>query len=86
MEHKKIVIPSLSFFQNELKGEGVVKSRRTLGELAGIFENQDAYSQLSLDQLAYEVYSYLPGGKALREGFILVLLNYIRERWEMSIS
>lgn len=46
MEHKKIVIPSLSFFQNELKGEGVVKSRRTLGELAGIFENQDAYSQL----------------------------------------
>lgn len=36
MEHKKIVIPSLSFFQNELKGEGVVKSRRTLGELAGI--------------------------------------------------
>ena len=80
MEHKKIVIPSLSFFQNELKGEGVVKSRRTLGELAGIFENQDAYSQLPLDQLAYEVYSYLP------EGFILVLLNYIRERWEMSIS
>ena len=60
MEHKKIVIPSLSFFQNELKGEGVVKSRRTLGELAGIFENQDAYSQLPLDQLAYEVYSYLP--------------------------
>lgn len=54
MEHKKIVIPSLSFFQNELKGEGVVKSRRTLGELAGIFENQDAYSQLPLDQLAYE--------------------------------
>ena len=82
MEHKKIVIPSLSFFQNELKGEGVVKSRRTLGELAGIFENQDAYSQLPLDQLAYEVYSYLPE----REGFILVLLNYIRERWEMSIS
>ena len=74
MEHKKIVIPSLSFFQNELKGEGVVKSRKTLGELAGIFENQDAYSQLPLDQLAYE------------EGFILVLLNYIRERWEMSIS
>ena len=71
MEHKKIVIPSLSFFQDELKGEGVVKSRRTLGELAGIFENQDAYSQLPLD---------------LREGFILVLLNYIRERWEMSIS
>ena len=60
MEHKKIVIPSLSFFQDELKGEGVVKSRRTLGELAGIFENQDAYSQLPLDQLAYEVYSYLP--------------------------
>ena len=60
MEHKKIVIPSLSFFQNELKGEGVVKSRRTLGELTGIFENQDAYSQLPLDQLAYEVYSYLP--------------------------
>ncbi|MDR4037147.1 MAG: glucose-6-phosphate isomerase [Parabacteroides sp.] len=60
MEHKKIVLPSLSFFQNELKGEGVVKSRRTLGELAGIFENQDAYSQLPLDQLAYEVYSYLP--------------------------
>ena len=60
MEHKKIVIPSLSFFQNELKGEGVVKSRKTLGELAGIFENQDAYSQLPLDQLAYEVYSYLP--------------------------
>lgn len=56
MEHKKIVIPSLSFFQDELKGEGVVKSRRTLGELAGIFENQDAYSQLPLDQLAYEVY------------------------------
>ena len=56
MEHKKIVIPSLSFFQNELKGEGVVKSRKTLGELAGIFENQDAYSQLPLDQLAYEVY------------------------------
>ena len=49
MEHKKIVIPSLSFFQDELKGEGVVKSRRTLGELAGIFENQDAYSQLPLD-------------------------------------
>ena len=46
MEHKKIVIPSLSFFQDELKGEGVVKSRRTLGELAGIFENQDAYSCL----------------------------------------
>ena len=65
MEHKKIVIPSLSFFQNELKGEGVVKSRKTLGELAGIFENQDAYSQLPLDQLAYEVYSYLPE----REGF-----------------
>ena len=57
MEHKKIVIPSLSFFQNELKGEGVVKSRKTLGELAGIFENQDAYSQLPLDQLAYEVFS-----------------------------
>ena len=81
MEHKKIVIPSLSFFQDELKGEGVVKSRRTLGELAGIFENQDAYSQLPLDQLAYD-----RSGKALREGFILVLLNYIRERWEMSIS
>ena len=61
MEHKKIVIPSLSFFQNELKGEGVVKSRRTLGELAGIFENQDAYSQLPLDQLAYEVYSLFTG-------------------------
>ena len=57
MEHKKIVIPSLSFFQNELKGEGVVKSRRTLGELAGIFENQDAYSQLPLDQLAYELFT-----------------------------
>ena len=86
MEHKKIVIPSLSFFQNELKGEGVVKSRRTLGELAGIFENQDAYSQLPLDQLAYEVYSYLPEREGTPGGFILVLLNYIRERWEMSIS
>ena len=83
MEHKKIVIPSLSFFQDELKGEGVVKSRRTLGELAGIFENQDAYSQLPLDTRYIVIYR---SGKALREGFILVLLNYIRERWEMSIS
>ena len=78
MEHKKIVIPSLSFFQNELKGEGVVKSRKTLGELAGIFENQDAYSQLPLDQLAYEVYSYLPE----REGEgMLILMDRERNTW-----
>lgn len=52
MEHKKIVIPSLSFFQDELKGEGVVKSRRTLGELAGIFENQDALFPITIRSIS----------------------------------
>ena len=84
MEHKKIVIPSLSFFQDELKGEGVVKSRRTLGELAGIFENQDAYSQLPLDQLAYEVYSYLPEREGTPGGLyfgMLILMDRERNTW-----
>ena len=60
MQQKTIVMPSFSFIRNELKGEAVIKDQRTLGDLAGIFEDQEAYSQMPLDQLAYEVYSYLP--------------------------
>lgn len=68
MEHKRILIPSLSFFQDELKGDGVLKSQRTLGELAGIFADKEAHARMPPDQLAYEVYSYLPVGEGTPGG------------------
>ena len=60
MKHKAILSPGLFFIGDELKGENVSKSQRTLGDLAGIFEDQAAYGRMPAEQLAYEVYSYLP--------------------------
>jgi len=57
---KEITPPSLRFWAARLEGEGVDKSRRTVGDLKDIFEDKVALAALPANTVAYEVSSYLP--------------------------
>jgi len=43
-----------------LKGSDIVKIERKLKDISSIFENQEALKSMDLEQVAYEVESYLP--------------------------
>ena len=55
-----IDVSALYFKDNRLEGEGVTHSRRTLGDLKGVFEDEEAYRSLPPETVAYEVSSHCP--------------------------
>jgi glucose-6-phosphate isomerase len=63
MEKNDIGNPALLFMDSLLTGDNVLKSARRLGELPGVFRDQQAYEALLPETLIYEVYSFIPGGE-----------------------
>lgn len=53
-------LPEVFFIKDMLIGEKVVKTQRNLGALKSVFADQEAFDSMDQEQLAYEVYSYLP--------------------------
>lgn len=60
MYRKGIMIPQIRFAESDLSGSGVEMCTRTLGDIAGIYEDKDALAGMDLCQTAYDVASYLP--------------------------
>lgn len=48
------------YYGTEMKGEGVLRSTRTLGDLNGIFADAEAYDKMDKDTVAYRVASIEP--------------------------
>lgn len=48
------------FNGEELKGEGIVNSQRTLANLKGVFSDEEAYSRMDPNTVVYRVSSMLP--------------------------
>jgi len=71
-----IVLPKLSFAGNKLKGEGIDRLSRRLGELDGIFSDKAAYAALPADKLVYEVESSFPVSDGT-EGGLFLGITYI---------
>lgn len=55
-----IRMPELFFTGQNLEGNGVVPSVRTLGDIIGIFEDREAASGMDMAQTAYSVSSAFP--------------------------
>jgi glucose-6-phosphate isomerase len=60
MKEKEIVIPPYFFNGEELRGEGIVHSCRTLADLRGVFADEEAYSRMDPETVVYRVSSMLP--------------------------
>ena len=57
---KNIFETPYHFLQNELSGEGVEYSTRSLGDLKGIFSDEEAFEAMDKEQLAYKVAALQP--------------------------
>ena len=55
-----ITNPEVTFLGNTLLGKPVQKLTRTIGDLKGLFADQNAFEQQDANQIAYEVESYFP--------------------------
>ena len=55
-----ITNPEVTFLGNTLLGKPVQKLTRTIGDLKGLFADQNAFEQQDANQIAYEVDSYYP--------------------------
>lgn len=64
MNKSEIILPKLFFTDNNLAGEGVEKITRKVKDLRGIFQDDESFSAMNQEEVAYEVSSYLP----VREG------------------
>lgn len=51
---------TVTFHETLLAGQGVVSSQKTIGQLAGVFENEAARRSIPPQTLAYEVKAHLP--------------------------
>lgn len=65
MKTQQIIKPSLLFTGACLTGEKVQTSRKTLGDLAAVFFDKQAYESLSADTPVYEVSAFSPAGSPL---------------------
>ena len=43
-----------------LSGEGIIETQRTIGQLVGIFGDEEALKKMNQDELAYNVQAHLP--------------------------
>ncbi len=60
MKNEKILFPELFFTGKNLVGRNVHKITRKLSDLKGIFADVAAFNEMSQEQTAYEVSSFLP--------------------------
>lgn len=60
MDSEKIIFTKLHFINGRLIGENVQKSYRFISDLKGLFDDIEAFENMSQQQLVYEVSSYLP--------------------------
>ena len=71
MKEKEFVIPPYFFNGEELRGEGIVHSCRTLADLRGVFADVEAYSRMDLETVVYRVSSMLPVPEGTRGGLYM---------------
>lgn len=60
MTTRNIKNPTLFFVQSNLIGDQVDSVQRTIGDLKGIFADEEAFNKLPRDEPAYSVSSFLP--------------------------
>lgn len=60
--------PQVIFLGAILIGKPVQKLRRSIGDLKGLFADQNAFEQLNPNQIAYEVESYFPVAEGTEGG------------------
>ena len=48
--------------RGSLSGDSVTRSRKMLGDLLGVFRDDEAYSSMDMETLVYEVEAYCPVG------------------------
>lgn len=74
----KIIVPKITYdaFTGSLQGQEIVKIQRKLKDISSIFENQEALSCMELEQIAYEVESYIPVEEG-KEGGLFFGTSYL---------
>ena len=76
MKESKIFPAPYFFNGEELRGEGIVRSRRTLADLKGIFADEEAYGRMDPETEVYRVASMLPVPEGTRGG-VYMGITYI---------
>lgn len=76
MKDQEIVFSPYFFNGKEIGGQGAVKSRRTLGDIKGIFADSEAIEKMDLTMEAYHVASIMPMAEGTPGG-IYMGITYI---------
>lgn len=71
----QIINPSTRFFNAKLDGPEVISSTKLIGDLKGIFEDEQAFQKMEQDRVAYKVDAFLPVEEGTEGGLFFGLTH-----------
>ena len=73
--NKEIITPTTRFLNAKLEGSEVISSTKFLGDLKGVFEDEQAFQKMKQDRVAYKVDAFLPVDEGTEGGLFFGLTH-----------